>query len=384
VTCHRRTALLAALACALVAPAARATPVPIQGVRWEVDSSYRKGQWLDNLGQSCVGIRPVDWSGASTRADFRKKISRWVESPPARATGSFDGVSESGRVSESTIALEFSRVVKPFTAINLENVGIELRGGRGYVTGSFTKPKSYISAAKRVQLAVIAHPKLFKGPALDRKHRPIPNTFLMAVQGNATIAPGLAKALNRFRCTKPVGVLRPRPVKIGAPFGFVTVQMLPAAGAGTGGTVDLIHMKFDSDSETDVSIHPVAPATSVRVHGETGIRFVLGGDNRVPLECQAGSSCIPTAGGKLGIAAGGFTVALNGRMVTVDSIEGFYAGSSVEAGLVANVNGQRMTIVNAGGEASNEFLAALSGALGATFSDGFIGVTTTFTATGPL
>ena len=383
-TCHRRTALLAALACALIAPAARATPVPIQAVRWELDTTDRHGTWVDNLGQSCVGIRPVDWSGASSRADYRKHIIRYVEFPPVGSSGSFDGVARGGTVTENQVAFEFSRVVKPFTAIDLENVGIEMTAGRAYLTGSFTKPKSYISAARRVRLAVIAHPKLLSGAELDRKHRPIANTFALAIQGSATIGPGLAAALNGFRCKRPVGVLRPRPIRTGASLGFLTLQMLPAGAAGVGGTVDLAGMQFQTDTGDNPAIRPVAPSTSVHVGGEPALRMQLASDDRTALDCQFGTRCIPTAGAMLRIADGGFTVALGGRSVTVDSLGAAYGGEPIGAEVTASVNGQPMTIFSHGFEATSDFLSALSSALGVTFTDGSVHFEPTFTSTAPL
>jgi hypothetical protein len=385
-----RTALLLVVtSSAAAAPAASASPVPIAGMRAQFDMKFRPGQWLRRVGEDCISIADVGWGGAGSRKEFARGITHWIE-PETQATGTYDGVAHAGAAHDSLTGFEFSRSVKPFTTLEMQNIGIEVSGGHAYVSATFAKGKPLFSVAKRVRIAMIANPKLIAGPATEQGHpdRQIPNSFLYAVQGKATILPGLRAVVQRFGCTRPVGVLRPRPLRVGAPFGFVTFQLQPTGATGLAGTADMTDLELDNDEFADVAIAPVAPATSGRAGA---VRFEVAAGNTAPLSCSFGTSCVPAAGAKLGMA-GGFTVSYNGKAVTVDGLEATYQAPvppSTAGGVAftASVDGQRMPIATptqSAGRASAEFLAALSSALGLHFTGGSLGLTPTFTTLGPL
>jgi hypothetical protein len=380
------TAVVVGAGCASLATGAAATPVPIQGMRAEIDASWRHGQLFDTLGQDCINISTVRWGSANTQADYRKRVLHYVE-PQTAATGSYDGIAHVGSAHDSLTAFNLSRSVAPFKTLNVNDVGVEIAGGHAYLTAAISRGAPLFSTARRIRLAVVAHPKLIAGPATDFRHpdRQIPNSFLFAIQGPATVTPALSRLIKHFGCTKRVGVLRPRAVKPGSRFGFLTFQLQPTAAVGLGGTVDL-GPQFENDEAADVTVLPVTPATSA----PHGVRLQLPGGNQAPLACQFGVQCAPTAGAKLG-TAGGFTVSYGDRSVAVDQIEAAYVASApgepARGGLTAAVGGERMTIAQPGlgaASASDEFLAALSDRLGLRFTSGSFDLSPSFTALGPL
>lgn len=83
--------------------------------------------------------------------------------------------------------------------------------------------------------------------------------------------------------------------------------------------------------------------------------------------------------------ADGFTLSYNGRTATVDGLTAVESSdpSTRALTLMGALNGQPMTISDPSGFVTDAFLAALSQALGLTFSRGSLSLTPTFTDTGP-
>src|SRR5205814_1184105 len=138
-----------------------------------------------------------------------------------------------------------------------------------------------------------------------RKHRSIPDSFLIALQGRASVMPALAAAINHIRCTRPIGVIRPRKLKPGTPFGQVTVQLQPDAAVGFGGTAEIGNgPSFIDDEGVDIQAQPVGSAKVFRAAGDRGLRFGMSAGTRTPLTCQSGYRCVPTPGSQFELAAG--------------------------------------------------------------------------------
>src|SRR4051812_43999876 len=191
--------LIALAASAVGAPAASATPIHISALRWVMAFSYAKGQFPDVIGQDCVSFGGVDWSSGRSR----DKSLFLYGTPGFKASGTYDAVARRGAANESVTAFRFERVIGKGGAFEVRDMGMDIAGGRAYVTGRIVSVKSTIAAAKRVRLAVIPHPKFLAGPSRDRKRRNIPNSFLIALQGRASVMPALAAAIERIRCKRP-------------------------------------------------------------------------------------------------------------------------------------------------------------------------------------
>jgi hypothetical protein len=133
-----RTALLLLVTTsAAAAPAAFASPVPIQGMRAQWDMRiFRHGQWLDSLGEDCIAIANSQWGSTATRREYKRGIQHWLE-PQTAAVGAYDGVSHAGEVHDNLNAFELVRTVPPSNTLEMNDVGIELAGGRAYVTAVF-------------------------------------------------------------------------------------------------------------------------------------------------------------------------------------------------------------------------------------------------------
>jgi hypothetical protein len=374
-------ASLAIAASAVGAPAASATPVHISRLRWVVAFSYAKGQFPDVIGQDCVSFGHVDWF--SGRA--RDKSHFLYGTPGFPASGTYDAIARRGAANESVTAFRLDRAVGKGGALEVRDMGMDIADGRAYVTGRIVSVKPVFAAAERVRLAVIARPKFLAGPSQNLKHQSIPDSFLIALQGRATVMPALAAAIERISCKRPIGVLRPRKLTPGTPFGQVTVQLQPDAAIGLGGTAEIGEgTTFVSDEGVEIQAQPVGSTKVFRAGGERGLRFSMNAGTRTPLTCQSGFRCGPSPGSQFGLADG-FTLSYNGRTATVDGLTAVESSDPVAPGLglTGTLNGQPMTISDPSGSESAAFLAALSQALGLTFRSGSLTLTPKFTDTGP-
>jgi hypothetical protein len=374
-------ALVSLIALAAAAPSASAAPVPISGLRWVVAFSSAKGQLPDVVSHDCVSFGPVDWSNGRSR----DKTVFLVGTPGFKASGSYDASTQRGAANESVTAFRFERVIGKGGAFELRDMGMEIAGGRAYLTARIVSVKGVGASAKRVRLAVIARPKFFTGPSQDPKGRSIPDSFLIAVQGRASVMPALAAAINRIRCTRPIGVIRPHKLKPGIPFGQVTVQLQPDGAVGMAGTSEIGDgPTFLDDEGVDIQAQPIGSTTVFGSADTRGLRFNMLAGTRTALTCQSGYRCVPNAGSQFGLA-GGFTLSYNGRTATVDGLTAVESSgpSTRTLALTGSLNGQPMAISDSSGSAPEAFLTALSRALGLTFSRGFFDLTAQFSDTGP-
>ena len=380
----RFAATVVTLALAAGASPANAAPLAIQGLTGVIEMPGAKGSALWTLGQDCIAVEPKRWQSIGSRN--RNTLTLGAGATPA--AGSVDGSARVGEAHETkAVALGFHDYnVKPDRVLEVQDLGIELRGGRAYLTGRLVRGKPTFAAAKRVRLATIARPRFFAGNATVPRHpsQTQPNTFLMAVQGKATVAAPLAKALNRIRC-KPnkFFVIHPRPVRPGIPFGFVTIQLQPGAAVGVAGLAGTSPEFVTSDDST-LAASAIAPATL----GKAGIGMPLQDGTHAALTCSFGRDCGPAAGTQLGLA-GGITVSAGGRSASIDGIQMTFAGGQSgdpPVAVAGRVNGQQMDLTSAedGPErATPEFLQALSSALGVTVVTARFSPAVTFTQLTP-
>jgi hypothetical protein len=156
------------------------------------------------------------------------------------ATGTFGLATRRGSVVGGGDAIKLDSFADK-RALRIADLGLELEPGNVFVTARLRRAVSgYSKTVARVRIARIAHPKLLSGPAHDKQGGDYPDSFLMAVQGNATVLPAFAEAVDRIRCRgkRYVSVPNGR-IKAGLAFGLVTVQLNPDAATGIDGTLEM-------------------------------------------------------------------------------------------------------------------------------------------------
>jgi hypothetical protein len=357
---------------------AHATPVPIQGLNGVLELPAAKGSMVWTLGQDCISVEAGGWQ--TTRS--RKPNTTTLVQLQTDTVGSMDAAAPAGAVQEKRdLAFGFHNLnAQPDRLLNVWDLGIELRGGRAYLTGRLLKGKPLFAAAKRVRLATIAHPSFVSGNATVPRHpsQTMPDTFLMAIQGNATLAAPLAAALNRIRChPNKYFAIHPRPVRPGLRFGFVSIQLEPGAAFGVTGNV-ATSAEFETADNTPLTASATAPATL----GKAGIVLPLVDGTHVAMTCRYGGKCAPATDAQLALAGGIAVSSPDGRSATVDAIHLTYAfratGGSPIPVLAGNVNGQPMQLTTTDGS-TPEFRQALSAALGVDVVGAFLDPAPTFT-----
>jgi hypothetical protein len=389
VHCFRTVVVLAAAAAfATTAQPALAAPTPVSATRFVVTIDRKlETKLLDN----CTLVTSVGWP----EGDRYKNQQIFGGGGPA-ASGAYDLATRTGRADSSGDALQLEPLGwnndEYRRAAKLSDVGLEVVKGRAYMTGRVSSAKGR-SAAKgaRKRLAVIAKPKFFSGPAhATVGGSPIPNSFLFAFQGNATVLPPLAAAMEQTRCKKSrFRGQRNGRIRAGARLGQVTAQMGVAAATGLDGTVELSGEPWLSVQENDAPVvsTPTGGAKRVIAGKARSIRFALTPGTRVQLACLDGYKCEPRAG-TYGLV-GGFTLSLEGKTATVGDLSITYATPSPDAATSTTINGtldgQQVTFALGNGDPypTSDFLQRVGAAWGTSFYGGFVRVTPAFTSTGP-
>lgn len=387
-----RVAILAVIAtmapAAVGAQSAAAAGTPIGGLRWVLAMDKRLPQ---RLLPGCVLITGLSWreSGSTKQHEvlYGTPLSGYD-----RAKGTWTPDQRTGSVVGSQRALLFDSAAPKKAqgrVFAIDSPGLAFSHGRLYLTGVIRKTRSLTAAAApRQRLAVIARPRLLSGPAHTTGKPPIPNTFLFAVQGDATITKAFASALNRARCKGRFA--GGRPVRAGLRFGQITTQLLPRAATGLAGTIDIVGgLKLYLQDGSTVDVAPsagLAPATNKL--GDNVLRATLPVGTRTPLTCRVGENCFPdgllTLPGQLTLSYGGRATVLAGLTLTYTPLG---EGAHVTA-FTATLDGAPVTVANdpeAPNALSADLLSRVSAALGTTVETGTIGwVEASFTATGPL
>jgi hypothetical protein len=368
------------------APAASAAPTPVGGLRWFITIPASLDQ---HLAADCFLPLARGWD-----YDGNRRAWGHLAGGHDAATGGWDVAGGRGSVRGTGAATLFDSFtqVQSHTghAWELGAMGLELRGGRVAITATIRSARSVTAALKRQTIAVIAHPRFHSGVGhrFDRHDKDLgiqPNSYVMSVEGKATIAAGFVAATHRWRCKGHPANFTADHVHVGDPFGSVLVSFGVRAASGLAGTLALSVRLNRGDDDAPVAITAAAPATGATKRDVATVTFAVPDGSRTPLACDLGASCVPSGGG-FGLA-GGLVLALDGRSATVDGLA--IAWSPGTDGPVATitgaVDGQPMTI--AAGDASGvrltgAFLAAAATALGAELG-GALQVDPQFTATGP-
>ena len=200
-----------ALGLAIVLPAlgvagtasALAAPTPIAAQRILIDFKGKKGRdpgtLSSRLAGNCIDVSALaGWS-----VQFDGIDGTWA-SAGLDASGSIDAVTRKGSVTSKPrgsglLFRTFGRVKRP--SLQLTKIGVELAGGRAYLTGRLSRSSAHFTAAKVQRVGLVRRPKLLVDQLHDAETRQdIPNTFAIAVQGKVTLTKAFARALERRRC----------------------------------------------------------------------------------------------------------------------------------------------------------------------------------------
>jgi hypothetical protein len=381
-------AMIAAMSPAAVsAPAASAAGTPIGGLRWVLALDKRLPQ---RLLPGCVLITGLSWreSGSTTRHEPLYGTGTGYD----RAKGDWSPGQRTGAVAGSTRALLFDSAAPKKDqgrVFAIASPGLAFSHGRLYLTGVIRRTRSLTaSAAPRQRLALIARPRLLSGPARVTGRPPVPNTFLFAVQGDATITKAFASALNRARCKGRFA--GGRPVRAGTRFGQITTQLLPQAAVALAGTIDIVGgLKLYLQDGSTIDVAPSGGlAAATNELGDGVLRATLPAGTATPLTCRLGEGCFPDGllalPGQLTLSSGGRATVLAGLTLTFTPLG---EGAHVTA-VTATLDGAPVTVANdpdAPNAVSADLLGRVSAALGTTVETGTIGsVDASFTSTGPL
>jgi hypothetical protein len=378
--------VVAMIPAAIGAQSAAAAGTPIGGLRWVLALDKRLPQ---RLLPGCVLITGLNWreSGATKQhetlyatAGYDKAKGTWSQ---GQRTGSVAGSSQALLFDSAAPKNDQGRVFA------IASPGLTFSHGRLYLTGVIRKTRSLtVSAAPRQRLALIKRPRLLSGPEHVTGKPPVANTFLFAVQGDATITKAFASALNRARCTGRFA--SGRPVRAGLRFGQITTQLLPQAAVGLAGTVDIVGgLKLYLQDGSTIDVAPSGGlATATNKLGDDVLRATLPAGTATPLTCRLGESCFPhgllALPGQLTLSSGGRATVLSGLTLTYTPLG---EGAHVTA-VTATPDGAPVTVANdpdAPNALSADLLGRVSAALGTTVETGTIGfVEASFTSTGPL
>jgi hypothetical protein len=377
-----RVALLAAASLsAVAAQPAGAVGTPIGAVGWVLALDRHLAL---PLGDGCLLLDGAEWQAVRTTTG-KRFFGTGAGAEPA--DGTWSPATGAGSLMAKEDALLFNALPsgkdtgKPF---KLSQMGLELADGRVYLTGQIRRIKPLAAAAPaRRRLAVIAHPKLLSGPMREKGGRPIPDTFLCAVQGRATITRALASALRRAQCTTRFA--RAHRVRAGAALGQITARLLPTAATGLAGTVDVVGgLQLSGDDGSDVAVAPSGGPTTVTVDRSPSLRFALAPGTAAPLVCEFGARCVPARGAVVGLA-GQLTLSYGGRSTVVANLVATYAPHADAPTVTGTVDGAPVTVADPdANEAPDEFKALVGAALGTTVVGELGNVDVRFTTTGPL
>jgi hypothetical protein len=374
---------VAALAASGAVPAA-AAPTPICAIAWDLVLDKATGL---SLRDGCITLGAADW-----RPEGRTKAGAFVYGTGAsaeRAAGAWDSAAGAGSATASGDALRFDAITpganagrKPF---ELSKLGLELAGGRVYVSGQIRRVKVMAAAAPaRTRLAVIAHPKLLSGPLRTDAGKPIADTFIFAVQGRATVTKAFAAAIRRARCATRFA--RRHPLHDGATLGVLTAQLLSSAATGLGGRVDIDRgLDLLADDGSQIPVAPSGGATSAVIGDTPTLRFPIAPPTAAPLICEFGGHCRPALGAAIALG-GQLTLSYAGRATVLSSLVATYAPDEETPTVTARLDGVPVTVYDpaATPPTPDDFLARVSAALGTGVTGDLGRVRATFTSTGPL
>jgi hypothetical protein len=311
------------------------------------------------------------------------------------AKGSWDPLGRTGSATGRGRAMLFDSLSQKLQhsghAWAVDNVGIELSGGRAYITAQIRSTRTLFTAVRRQRIAVIARPKLDYGIGHSFSRRgtdlgPLPNSFVMSVSGKARITKAFTAATRRWRCRGRAANGQGPHVRSGEALGSVVVGLGAMSATGLGGEVALARAEFfDGDEGNPIALTAVAPAVKKRVADTTSLRFPITAGAAVPLKCNLGAGCSPLGGGVS--LDGGFTLSFNGRSTTIGALAVAWeldSGGFLRHTVTGTVDGQPIAIATgADPSPTDEFIARIGQALGTAVDVRMAGLDPQFTTTGP-
>jgi hypothetical protein len=229
-------------------------------------------------------------------------------------------------------------------------------------------------SARRERLGIVRGAKRLDGPLLDSDGKPAVDTFSFIAEGKLKMLPAMSRALERTRC-KGRRNRASRRFKPGYNLGKLTVGLRPDHATGLAGDVQFKPSATARGEEDDVPV-AVEPTGGVTQDGKHVLTAPIAAGTPVPLTCEAGTRCVPSAGSLT--LGGGFDLVLGGRRTSVANLTVTTAGttpSALEHSLTGTLDGapvtvaERGTFINGFGF-SDEFDQRAGAALGATITGG--------------
>jgi hypothetical protein len=255
-----------------------------------------------------------EWQVFTAHAPF--KSTTVFEAVGLPVQGSFDPVARNGVISGSGAAVRFDNYNRGARAIVLGGLGLKVSGSGAVVTGRIERTRTIFSRFGPTKPLLRLKRIGFASGPFQRKGKDVPDTFVIALSGRATVLPALARELTRIRCRGP-HIVTSHPIRAGTPFGAVRVQLRPDAATGIGGTFEISSLAvtgYDASADQDVTV-TVTPTPPARQAGKA-IRWDLPADLRTPLRCEASYNCVPAVGAQFSLG-GGFVLSLGERRTTV-------------------------------------------------------------------
>ncbi len=258
--------LLAALG--LAAPA-NAAPVAVSAANWDLFHQLRRlpPEALRRLPGRQPRRAPL--AGLPT-PESPFKYTKVFEGVGIPVAGSFDPATKSGSIAGSGTAVRIDNFNAHARAIRIGAFGLKANGGALTVTGRIERARTIFARfgpAKPLLRLKGVHP--VESSPYQRKGEDGPDTFVIAVQGRATVLPAFARELTRIRC-RGRHIVTSRPIHAGTPFGAVRVQLQPATqGRWVGGALDIEEVRasgYDpvADQDVTVTVTPTAPHAAGR------------------------------------------------------------------------------------------------------------------------
>lgn len=279
------------------------------------------------------------------------------------AKGSLDLATRAGTVTSSGPALRIDNYNRHSGAIRIGSLAFKATGSGAVVTGRIDRTRTIFSRLGATKpLLRIKRWGFDAGPFL-RKGKPVMDTFVVGISGNATVMPALTRELNRIRCRGP-HIVTSHPIPAGTFFGLVKFQLRTDAATGLGGTFEMGGLEAtasDPDTGDDVAV-TITPAAPARLAGKA-VHWDLPADQRVPLTCKASYECGLAVGvqfplpGSIVFSAAGRSATLANLALDTHDLNGL-----VEPVITGTLDGAPVTVAR-GSDTSSDFDPALGAAL---------------------
>ena len=350
--------LLAALG--LAAPA-NAAPVAVSAANW--DLFINSVGFLQMLSGDCLDVSREELHWQDFNAKYPFKYTKVFEGVGIPVAGSFDPATKSGSIAGSGTAVRIDNFNAHARAIRIGAFGLKANGGALTVTGRIERARTIFARFGPAKPLLRLKGVTVESGPFQRKGKDVPDTFVIAVQGRATVLPAFARELTRIRC-RGRHIVTSRPIHAGTPFGAVRVQLRPDAAIGIGGTLDIGGLRasgYDpvADQDVTVTVTPTAPA---RQAGQA-IRWELPADLRTPLRCEASYNCVPAIGAQFALG-GGLVLSVGDRSTTVANlaVASESSNGSPAPVVTGTLDGAPITVIR-GGDTTSEFDERVSAAL---------------------